>query len=348
MGIIEKFRGKVDLEAYAKDGSLEMVELTENVFTWTARNTNGDVGIALSSREATKLREIMEEMDRPLMVVKDGRGGEHFKIFVRGKQHSVDGAPSAGFRTVMKDVVPHTSRFAFEGVNMPPALVGAKDPMAALEGLKEHDAATGVGQLEDGVWKEFLSGADDIVFIDKSSYGVRGGTVKVRMEGGQFARLKELEAEEFKLLHEMVDATSLRKHVERWQYGGKPSFTDTYVGGVREAGRMPMNVEVLMPEIAEICEGAVRMVVTPWVGGLSKFEAYSASGIRRGGFSVDGEKFLAARSGLDATDLLVEETFKLDQSIHYSQFGKDFSKEEFDRRRDGVLTEPPAPAVRLG
>lgn len=346
MGIIEAFRGKVDLEAYAKGGNLEMVELTENVFTWTVRNTNGDVGVALTSREATKLREIMADMDRPLMVVKDGRGGENFEVFVRGKLHSVDGAPSGGFRTLMLDVVPHTARYAFEGVSMPPALVGAQDPHAALEGLEAHDAATGVDQLEDGVWKQFLSGADEIVFYDESSYGIQDA-VGVRREGGQLAKLERLEPEEFKKLHELADATQIRKHVQRCFTGGRPTFTETYVGGVRQAGRMPVNIEVVSPDIAQFCEGAVRMAITPSGKTSSKLESFSASGASLGGYYVDSDRYSAVRAELDATDLLVEETFKLDPATHYSQFGQGLSKEEFERRLEEALDKPSASAIRF-
>jgi hypothetical protein len=338
--LMDKLAQEIHVEHFVRDGRRTEVLLTKSATGWKARNdNNGGPGTAISSRQVPDLKRAMSQVERPLRVEIKGRQGTFYQTFKSGKPHSRWDHPCEGLEEIVKGrlrVRPGTAKWALkDGTYAPPALLGVADPERAMENLADQDAKTGVDQIQNDLWKNLLSGADEVTLhLTKES---KSTTVSVKTNEGEEIYLGEFLDDETEGLKVAASETDLTLRVNNriiYEHSSK-----IYRRGELDLSLMPKGYEALPPEMQDICQNAVRLdleVIEEKYDPLGEapgklsITSYDADGEEAGCVYVDKVFKDVITKAISKTDLLVNKALGIGRS--YSQGDEDLTRTEFDAR----------------
>jgi hypothetical protein len=345
MGLMDMFSQDVDLKKVAESGYGGSLVLSKKLYFHQVEDTD----IKLSSRQKSELEAIMAESDRILRVETSGRSGTFFKVTRSGKPYSDGNRPCEGIEETYKGderIRLGTAKWARDGQIVPAAVFGAEDVDAALENLEAQDAKTGVDKLKSSMWRNLLSGANEIVVHGPTWRDDHVRNVTVRSAGGQDVLIGKLSQEEIEGLKQVTSGLDLRLHIKSSPEG--IFANEIYRNGKLDPDLLPDNAGALPPEIAAICQNAVRIDL--WshehrrMGEYAPLDdvrlavtAYDADGKKTGQFLTPGYKwtYRAILEGIQKTDLLLSNAWgerNRATDSDYSQGGKALDQSEFNDR----------------
>lgn len=345
MGLMDMFSQDVDFEKVAESGYGGSLVLSKKMYFYEVEGTD----IKLAPKQKSDLERIMAGSDRILRVETSGRSGTFFKVSRSGQPYSDGNRPCEGIEETYKGderIRLGTAKWARDGRIVPAAVFGADDLDAALESLEAQNAKTGVDKLESPMWRNLLSGADEIVVHGQTWRSDHVRNVTVRSAGGQDVLIGKLSQEEIEQLKQVTSGLDLQLHIKSSPEG--IFANEIYRHGKLDPEIMPDNAGALPHKVAAICQNAVRVslwsheerrmgVYTPLDDVRLAVTAYDADGNKTGQFITPGYKGIYGEilEGIQQTNLLLSNRWEgrnTDTDSDFSQGGQSLDESEFNAR----------------